>query len=125
MVGTALSCQTVVDSVVGATPKASLKRNADGSLKPTPKPRPASALSGKPGTVVSGAGPPPGTVVRGPSSGPRSLVQSQGGKASSSHQEMEVEHVRDDDDDIAFGESVSTAEASQGGWPWTDPAPPP
>ena len=51
MVGTALSCQTVVDSVVGA-PKTSLKRSADGSqasvLKPTPKSRPASALSGKP-----------------------------------------------------------------------------
>ena len=114
MVGTALSCQTVVDSVVGAAPKASLKRNADGSqaavLKPTPKSRPAD-LSGKPGSLLSGAGPAPGTVVRGPSSGPRSLVQSQGGKASSSHQQMEVEHIRDDDDndDIAFGESVSTA----------------
>ena len=113
-------------AIRGATPKASLKRNADDSqaasvLKPTPKSRPASALSGKPGTVLSGAGPPPGTVVRGPSSGPRSLVQSQGGKASSSHQQMEVERIRDDDDDIAFGESVSTA----GGWPWTDPAPPP
>ena len=107
MVGTALSCQTVVDSVVGTTPEASLRRSADGSqaavLKPTPKSRPASALSGKPGSVLSGAGPPPGTVVRGPSSGPRSLVQSQGGKASSSHQQMEVEHIRDDDDDIAFG----------------------
>ena len=103
----------MVDSVVGTTPKASLKRSADGSqaavLKPTPKSRPAAALSGKPGSVLSGAGPPPGTVVRGPSSGPRSLVQSQGGKASSSHQQMEVEHIRDDDDDIAFGESVSTA----------------
>ena len=111
MVGTALSCQTVVDSVAGTAPKASLKRTADGSqatvLKPTPKSRPASAVSVKPGTVLSGAGPPPGPVVRGPSSGPRSLVQSRGGKASSSHQEMEVEHVRDDDDDIAFGESVS------------------
>ena len=31
MVGTALSCQAVVDSVVGATPKASLKLKADGS----------------------------------------------------------------------------------------------
>ena len=59
--------------------------------------------------MPSGAGPPPETVVRGSSSGPRSLVQSQGGKASSSHQQMEVEHSWDDDDDIAFGESVSTA----------------
>ena len=92
MVGTALSCQTVVDSVVGATPKASLKRNADGSQA-------ASVLKHQSSTFRKAWH----CALRRWSS-----AQSQGGKASS-HQQMEVEHIRDDDDDIAFGESVSTA----------------
>ena len=124
MVGTALSCQTVVDSVVGAAPKASLKRNADGSqaavLKPTPKSRPASALS----AVLSGAGPPLELwsvvllLVLGPWSRAREARQA----VPTSKWRWSISGMMMTMMTSPLVSRSLQLEASQGGWPWTDPA---
>ena len=121
-------CQTVVDSVVGATPKAFLKRNVDGSqaavLKPTPPAQHQHFQESLPlcSQVL--------VLVLELWSVVLLLVLRPWPRAREARQAVPTKKWRWSVSGMmmttsAFVSRSLQLEASQGGWPWTDPAPPP